>query len=200
MSIQKKNRNNFCLVVSCCVKFVVKSGFAQVILVHFQLPLKPGPIYGSHPADDPGCSVVIFFKLKEHLISTCLNSTGHMTLILHDLATAPNISIFQQVQQHGFRSLCWIPQLWGSFKDFWRRKRLLHVKPSVQWMRFTLSLLLSTTALNSLLVRVLRSPGLPCLPHSFSFSSSTPACDCCCYDSILYLKNNSSEASHRYHA
>lgn len=171
----------------------MKSGFAQVILVHFQLPLKPGPIYGSHPADDPGCSVVIFFKLKEHLISTCLNSTGHMTLI----SPHSNISIFQQVQQHGFRSLCWIPQLWGSFKDFWRRKRLLHVKPSVQWMRFTLSLLLSTTALNSLLVRVLRSPLSSAFPLFLLFNS---CCDCCCYDSILYLKNNSSEASHRYHA
>eukprot|EP00434_Breviolum_minutum_P011443 symbB.v1.2.010090.t1/scaffold644.1/size179742/14 len=41
----------------------------KVILVHFQLPHKPGPIYGGHPAD-PGCSVVIFFKLKEPVVDS----------------------------------------------------------------------------------------------------------------------------------
>eukprot|EP00435_Cladocopium_sp_Y103_P028003 s1171_g6.t5 len=46
------------------------SALPKVILVHFQLPLKPGPIYGSHPEDDPGCSVVLFFKLKEPVLDS----------------------------------------------------------------------------------------------------------------------------------
>ena len=35
-----------------------------MILLHFQLPFVPGPIYGAHP-EDPGCSVILFFELKE---------------------------------------------------------------------------------------------------------------------------------------
>lgn len=46
------------------------SALPKILLVHFLLPFKPGPIYGSHPADDAGCSVVIFFKLKEPVLAS----------------------------------------------------------------------------------------------------------------------------------
>ena len=38
-------------------------GPLQVILVHFQLPFQAGLV--GHPWSDPGCSVVVFFELKE---------------------------------------------------------------------------------------------------------------------------------------
>eukprot|EP00438_Fugacium_kawagutii_P018684 Skav217889 [mRNA] locus=scaffold67:211137:212157:+ [translate_table: standard] len=47
-----------------------RSTLPKILLIHFLLPFKPGPIYGSHPADDSGCSVVIFFKLKEPVLAS----------------------------------------------------------------------------------------------------------------------------------
>lgn len=51
-------------------RFAHGSTLPKTLLVHFLLPFQPGPIYGSHPADDPGCSVVIFFKLKEPVLAS----------------------------------------------------------------------------------------------------------------------------------
>ncbi|CAK9090789.1 Hypothetical protein (Fragment) [Durusdinium trenchii] len=41
----------------------------KVIVIHFQLPFQPGPIYGSHP-EDSGCSVLILFQLKEPVVES----------------------------------------------------------------------------------------------------------------------------------
>lgn len=37
----------------------------EVIIVHFQLPFQAGPIYGQHPPDDNGCSVIVCFAATE---------------------------------------------------------------------------------------------------------------------------------------
>ncbi|CAJ1389183.1 unnamed protein product, partial [Effrenium voratum] len=60
-----------CQLRSCteglCVKGFGPLGLPKVILVHFQLPFQAGLV--GHPWSDPGCSVVVFFELKEPLES-----------------------------------------------------------------------------------------------------------------------------------
>lgn len=39
-------------------------GLPEILLVHFQLPFEAGPLYGPHPGDDHGCSVIITCALR----------------------------------------------------------------------------------------------------------------------------------------